>query len=297
MPGIGIGIGIGIGFRNIPPDPKFKFDMLENGLDFITEAVETINASTSHRRLKYAVIHLCSGVELVFKEVLRNKDWRLIFQEKNEATPELLQSGDFESVRLKKAIKLVESECKVKFTDEDKKVLEDLRLKRNKIEHFKVDERVSALKSLSAKVLNFLIQFIDSYVNVDQISNLSKGYIKNLPKELTKFNTYVAERNQGIKTRYDQKINKGIIVVNCPNCLQKALFVDSQLKCMFCNYTNSPEILAFEINKTFNNTHLIPQNKCTNCSSISLISSDEKTICLSCGQQIEKLKQNTNPTG
>ena len=65
MPGIGIGIGIGIG--RVPPiPPEVKFDLLENGLDFITEAIETIKANKNHRRLKYSVIHLCSGVELTF---------------------------------------------------------------------------------------------------------------------------------------------------------------------------------------------------------------------------------------
>ena len=86
--------------------------------------------------------------------------------------------------------------------------MEDLRLKRNKIEHFKVNEKVSALKSLSAKVLNFLIQFIDSYVTGDQISNLSKGYIRNLSKELTKFNTYVDERKLGIRQGMIRKLIK-----------------------------------------------------------------------------------------
>lgn len=35
MPGIGIGTGIGIG--KVPPlPPEVKFDLLENGLDFVT---------------------------------------------------------------------------------------------------------------------------------------------------------------------------------------------------------------------------------------------------------------------
>jgi hypothetical protein len=289
MPGIGIRIGIGIG--QTPPIPKVKFDMLENGLDFITEAVKIINSSTDHRRLKYAVIHLCSGVELVLKEVLKNKDWRFIFQEIREAKPELLQSGDFESVSFIKAINRLESECKVKFTEEDKKILIDLRLKRNRIEHFKVDEKVSALKSLSAKVLDFLIQFIGSNINVTQISALSSKYIRSLPKELTKFNSFVTERNQRIKTKYDQKVNEGLIPIKCPNCLQKTLFVDSSLICLFCNYTNSAEILSSEFNSTFNNTLMTPLPKCTKCSTNSVIESDEKIICLACRLITDKQKQ------
>lgn len=289
----GIGIGIGIGFGHVPPVPKVKFDMLENGLDFITEAIRIINSSNEHIRLKYAVLHLCSGVELVIKEVLKNKDWRYLFQEVKEAKPDLLQSGDFESVSFKKAISRLESECKVKIAEEDKKILIDLRLKRNKIEHFKVDEKVSALKSLSAKVLDFLIIFIESNINNTEVTALSKKYIRSLPKELAKFNSFVTERNQRIKSEYDQMVSEGLITIKCPNCLQKTLFIDSKLTCLFCNYTNSPEILSSEFNRTFNNADLTLIPKCTNCSVNSVIEFDDKNICLSCRQIADIQKQVT----
>lgn len=183
MPGIGIGIGISIG--RVPPiPPEVKFDLLENGLDFIIEAIETIKADKDHRKLKYSVIHLSSGVELIFKDVLRNKDWRLLFQEKSEATVARLQSGDFESVRYNKLIARLESECKIKFSGEDKKNLEELRIRRNKIEHFRLHEKVSVVKSISSKVLNIIITFIDQNIDLTEVSSLSKKYIRNLPREL-----------------------------------------------------------------------------------------------------------------
>ena len=86
-----IGIFIGISVGNSQPIPKVKFDLLENGLDFITEAIIEINKSSNHKRLKYSIIHLCSGIELIFKEVLRNQDWRLLFQELKDANPVILK--------------------------------------------------------------------------------------------------------------------------------------------------------------------------------------------------------------
>lgn len=181
----GIGIGIGIGFGSVPPiPPEVKFDLLENGLDFITEAVETIKADKDHRKLKYSVIHLSSGIELIFKEVLRNKDWRLLFQKKSEATVARLQSGDFESVRYNKLIARLENECQIKFSVEDKQDLEELRIKRNKIEHFRLHEKVSDIKSISSKVLNIIIHFIDQHIDISKVSALSKKYIHDLPREL-----------------------------------------------------------------------------------------------------------------
>lgn len=277
---IGIGIGLRVG-RSIAI-PKVKFDLLENGLDFVTEAIVAINTTSNNKRLKYSVIHLCSGIELIFKEVLRNKDWRLIFQEPKEAKPELLQSGDFESVKFKKLIGRLESDCKVIFSVDDKKLLDELRLKRNKIEHFKVDEKVSAIKSLCSQILNLLIQFIDHNIDLTNVTPTSIRYINNLPKELAKFNSFLSVRNQIIKPKFDKKIADGLIAMKCPNCLQKTLFNDPHLKCLFCNYTNTPEFLASEINRTFNGDQILTIKYCSKCADSTLIKSDDNIICLTC---------------
>jgi hypothetical protein len=277
-----IGIGIGIGFHRPPPPPKVTFDLLENGLDFITEAVKIINANSDHKNLKYALLNLCSGVELILKEVLRKNDWRYLFQEMKDAKPELLATGDFESVKFKKAITRLESQCKVQFSDDDKRILDDLRFKRNKIEHFKIDVTVSAIKGISAKVLNIVIHLVEQQINLSEVSNQSKKYIRNLPKELSKFNAFVLERTQKIKPKFDKKIELGIISIKCPNCYQKALFIDTTLTCIFCNYTNTPEILALEINKEYYEEQTAPFGNCTKCLTSTLIENDGTKICLSC---------------
>ena len=279
---MGLRIGIGIGFSKYTPPPKVKFDLLENGLDFITEAIETINASINHKKLKYALIHLCSGVELIFKEILRNKDWRLIFQDPKDANEELLQSGNFESVSFKRAIIRLESNCNVKFSIEDNKILEDFKNKRNKIEHFKVDEQVSTIKGISSKVLIIIIQLIHQKIEIEQVSHLSKKYINNLPKELSKFNIYVAERMATIKPKQDENILKGLTLIKCPNCYQTTFFIDSKLKCLFCNYTNTPDIIASEICRVnYGDNTLIPL-VCNKCSSTTVIRTETNSICIRC---------------
>jgi hypothetical protein len=284
--GIGFGIGIGIGRRH--PIPKVRFDLLENGLDFITEAVIAINTTSNNKKLKYSIIHLCSGVELIFKEVIRNKDWRLLFQEPKEAKPEHLQSGDFESVKFNKLIGRLECDCKVKLSDDDKKLLDELRIKRNKIEHFKMDEKVSAIKSLCSKTLNFLIPFLDQNIDLTQASPTSRRYIQTLPRELAKFNSFVSMRNELIRPRFNKKVSDGYIPLRCPNCLQSTLFNDSHLKCLFCNYTDSVVNLTREINRTFNGDNPILTKTCDNCSSATLVEYDEKIICLTCKQTKNK---------
>jgi hypothetical protein len=181
-----IGIGIGIRVGNIQQIPKVKFDLLENGLDFISEAVIEINKSSDHKRLKYSLIHLSSGIELIFKEVLRNKDWRLLFQELKDASADKLESGDFESIKFKKLIPRLESECKINFSENDKELIEEIRIKRNKIEHFKMNERVSSVRGLCSKTLKFIIPFINQNIDLSKTSTLSNRYIQSLTTELSK---------------------------------------------------------------------------------------------------------------
>jgi hypothetical protein len=68
----------------------FHYTLLENGLDFVPSSLEHLTAASAtsapengsqKRHLKYALIHLGSGIELVFKERLRQEDWQLLFQE------------------------------------------------------------------------------------------------------------------------------------------------------------------------------------------------------------------------
>jgi hypothetical protein len=276
----GIGIGIGIGFHH-PPPPKVKFDLLENGLDFVNEALQAINATSNNRRLKYSIIHLCSGIELIFKEILIKKDWKLIFNEPAEAKEELLQTGNFDSVTFNQAISRLENKCKVSISQDDKKILSELRKKRNRIEHFKIDETVSAIKSMCSDVLNFLIPFIDQNIDITKVSHISKRYIDNLPTELSKFSAYVTKRNQRIKLFSEHKLAKGITVIKCPRCFQKELFIDEHLKCLFCNFTSSPESIVMEYNKAFESNNTISKN-CEVCNSPTIIHTDGKTVCISC---------------
>lgn len=52
------------------------FDLLENGLDFVVEALERLTKrSVQDRDLKYGVLHLGAGIELVLKERLRLAHW------------------------------------------------------------------------------------------------------------------------------------------------------------------------------------------------------------------------------
>jgi len=78
------------------------------------------------RHLKYALIHLCSGIELVLKERLRQEDWKLVFADQDKATEEAYKSGEFFSVDFKGLQDRLEENCGIDLTPEQKADLKEL---------------------------------------------------------------------------------------------------------------------------------------------------------------------------
>lgn len=70
--------------------------MVDIGLDFILNALKTIN--NSDKELKYCVINLHAGIQLILKELLYQEHWSLIFQKIETAEYDKLNSGVFISV-------------------------------------------------------------------------------------------------------------------------------------------------------------------------------------------------------
>ena len=60
-----------------------QYSMLENGMDFIISGIlhlqkaesENVEENIQGRELKYALLHLSSGIELVFKSRLNIEHW------------------------------------------------------------------------------------------------------------------------------------------------------------------------------------------------------------------------------
>lgn len=96
--------------------------MVDNGLDFILKSLDTIDKSDED--LKYSLLNLHAGIQLMLKEILYQKDWSLIFQRIEDADFEKLRTGDFSSVNYKTLIKRLKEEYDL---DLDKKLSDKLR--------------------------------------------------------------------------------------------------------------------------------------------------------------------------
>ena len=76
-----------------PGSDAIQLSMLENGLDFIRSGLKSIASPQSKFDLKYAVLHLSAGIELVLKDRLRREDWTLIFDDVTQADERKLEKA------------------------------------------------------------------------------------------------------------------------------------------------------------------------------------------------------------
>lgn len=225
------------------PSEDIQFDLIENGLDFASSGVEHILKDRSPHLLKYAILHLSAGTELLLKEVLKNEHWSLIFENPNNAKFELLATGEFKSVDFETLITRLINISEIELSEKDISILRQLKRLRNKIEHFEFKQNTKAIKSLSSKVLCLLLNFINKNFEINKLSETSKEYIEKLRSDAIRFKEFATLRAAQIHTDLTVAQNKNKIE-NCPLCRQAALVLNDDLRCLFCGYSDKPEKVA-----------------------------------------------------
>jgi hypothetical protein len=160
----------------------FHDTLLANGLDFVRSSLEHLTAASAastpdnesrKRHLKYALIHLCWGQELVFKERLSHDDRQLVFQAGARGAAD--QAGDFKSVSFHTAEDQLEQVCGVEFTPQQKKDLQVFGNRPNTIEHFNAVETLLAMQSGIAKMVSFRVDFRSIILRPRPSKNRSKS--------------------------------------------------------------------------------------------------------------------------
>ncbi len=74
-----------------------KFGPLENGLDYMTSVVDLLAGNPTERDLKYAVLHLSAGIEVLLKARLAQEHWTLVLDNVDQASKLQYERGDFTS--------------------------------------------------------------------------------------------------------------------------------------------------------------------------------------------------------
>ena len=213
--------------------------ILKNGFCFLSRAIKNLkdskDSNAKNEELKYAILHLWSGVFLILKVRLCREHWNLLVSNRGKTTFENFCVGSFQGVRF--------DQCKDRllkvlpvgvFNGGNEELLNNLRKKRNKIEHFFEDEISSdSTSSILYKSLNFIIGFIRDHIEIKDTDHEIIEYKEEIIKECLGLKKFVEEKMDSIQPLLDKKK----ITLHCYECDNLALAHSTCgdfLECLFC---------------------------------------------------------------
>ena len=208
--------------------------LADNALDYILSANEQQEVR-SERALKYSILHLFSGVELLLKERLRREHWSLIFQDVKQANKRRLASGDFKSVDFHTCRSRLTEIADVQFTESNLKHLESLRHLRNRLQHYHAEIGQNEVISRLARVNNFVVEFVS--IEMPDLNSTHKKQIDEVHSSLALFDEFVSLRTKEIQP----KLSSFVSTVWCPRCDQETLGLgNGDPLCPYCGFTDKP---------------------------------------------------------
>lgn len=243
-----------------------------------------------HFRLSFHSLHLSSGIELILKEILKNEHWSLVFEDPNKANLKLMESGDFQNVIFDTSIKRLQNIVGLNL-DTEIKHIKSIRRRRNKIEHFKCDEKVAAIKSVVSKALSEILEIIIDNIDLGNYSEDSKDIYENILKKAAKFEEFTSLTYSKLEKKLKEYTKHKIPIVNCPECFQPTLPLDQDYKCLFCGYSDTIEnvmyayidkILEISIHHNIMTGGEALNEDCPECKSETLVFNSKSYICFSC---------------
>lgn len=281
-----------------------SFVLLENGLDFIASGLRYIARGETKSDLKYGVLHLASGIELVLKERLRQEDWRLVFVQPDKADERLYRAGNFRSVNQEECLNRLKEHCGIDLTDSQRETLRAFRLRRNRLEHFAIVDSQRAIERLAAEVLGILLDFIGEAFDESELLE-GEDLLLEIRNRLGEFKRFTKSRLDeiGLELERWQKGYGGVI--ECPCCLYESLKADVRVECLFCGYRAQCEdaadfYIANHLGVTWASAMKdgqdYPRHRCPECYNEALVdlgptgnaAPSTQFVCFSCGMEREE---------
>ncbi len=212
------------------------FNLLENAFDYILDAVQQLQGKKpSKKQIKYGLVHLWSGIELLLKKRLMDEDWALIFHNMNKANKKALHSGEFYSVKFDKALERLKEKCEIDIGDHFE-VLDAIRNERNKLEHFQISLSKPAVISRLVAAWGFILDFTVSHIDLDSDHTAEKLFEK-IKDKMIAHEGFISERVKSIQPEL-RKIKAErypYTIIDCPICFQDALILKGETcECLFC---------------------------------------------------------------
>lgn len=277
---------------------EIKLNLLENGLHFIQDSTESIlKSDRNNLELKYSILHISSGIELILKELLYQEHWTLIFENINSANKKDLHSGNFKSVTFQTCIDRLKNINNLELSQNELEAIKTLRDYRNKIEHFSFSLNIISLKLIIAKVLIVTIRLINEKLSLSDLITCTFLY-ESIIENSEKFKDFSNLLEQEVKEKIKHLEIINPIILKCPLCLTSSLIISEDKKhCITCNTNFTPQELAYT--HVRNILYIDPYSQippgpifhCPLCGEASFVLINEHDfVCFNCARKIDEKK-------
>ena len=281
---------------------NYQEKLIENSLCFTFRSVQNLKQSAiqnfeKNKELKYAILHLWSGIFLILKARLYKEHWSLLVSSVDKTSLEDFKKGDFHGINFSQCKERLSKVLSIKL-EGNENFLEDLRKRRNKFEHFFEHTREihsESIKSILYKGLNFIIEFINKYLEDQDIGINNIESIQTIKDECFGLQEFCEKRMKVIKPNLD----KASVVLTCNECYRKTLIHSKQdycLECLFCHNKISldednldiPECDNFRGIRDYRPKEILnaPNVVCSSCERENgIIELPEEYMCLYCEEK------------
>jgi hypothetical protein len=280
---------------------KFEWGLLENAIDSLHEAVRRLAGEVDRRDMKHAILNLGTGLELIYKERLRIEDWKLLFSDPKEAEEAVFANGDFQSASIWKTFDRLE-DAGVEIAADERKHVEALRERRNRLEHFQINESSDAVVAVTSQGLSMALDFFGRELDGEAISDALGAEIAELREALPELREFVEHRLKQIRPALEDAERTGT-VIECPHCFEAAAIPGDGLRCLFCGFAVGLEdaertagewawaVLGLDEYRLVKEGGEPPVHRCVECDQVAMVdrgtSGDmqpsTRYVCLACG--------------
>ena len=265
--------------------------LIENAFDFIENATNRLaNSDSNSLEIKYTILHLSSGLELLLKQPLVDQHWSLIFSNVDKASKLIYESGEFSSINIESIEFRLKGIHPLKTDDIRFDKVKELRKLRNRIEHFSAPLTKEQVVTLVFDCCNVAINLIDKFEILKSYPDIQEEY-DSIIKNILKLEEFTKNRMEHIKPEIQEFESKNTIVIKCPRCHQTALpLYEDPRKCLFCKNSYDleelPELWVEEFQYRTPQDELADPSlkECKECHEVRLLFMEmqERWICFNC---------------
>lgn len=279
--------------------PSVNFPPVLNGLDFLESTVDllAVKEDVPPRNLKYAVVHLASAAETLFKARLAMKKPALVWAIPDAYDPGKHARGDFKSCGWEDARKRVIQECDLEAELLEPRHFKALAQMRNRFAHVGVTESAITVEVLTTPVLDNLLTFVreDLLPSVEgEELVLAEEAVERILSGLGRIQRLVDLRMAPAR----KLLGQWPTILGCPICAALAVPVEggADLTCVVCSsHLGSPTEAAWTYADTSRYDVVTgggpsPVHQCGECGAEAVTDvatdddgEDPRLLCLFCG--------------